>query len=91
MATVDLTAFEKAVVECQPVVNAMADQIESIKLAITYLHAGIITPAADEMYKTCDSMVTAMTEVLHEIKKVLDNIDKEHHITERRMGASSLR
>lgn len=90
MSRVDLTAFETAVVECQPVVNKLSQQIASIQQALNYLKMGIVAAEAESMYNACSNLANALSAELQAIQTVLTNIDKERGITAKRLGAGAL-
>ncbi len=90
MAYVDLSAFETAVEECQPVVSQMTRHIDDILSALVSLKAGIISSEAEVMYKTCSDLANAVKNELGEINKVLANIRTEHSETAKRLGADAM-
>ncbi len=86
MGKVNLSAFSKAVNECDPIVTDMNNCINSITSALQKLNVGLIVSCSPELYKTCCNLANDLQININSLKAVMDRIVEERKNTEGRLS-----
>ena len=87
---VDLSAFLSAYNECKPIVNEMQNYIETIRIALSEIKQGITFNGAQEsLYTPLATLASKLELEIGEIQKVMQNIEREHETTLKRLNQSN--